>query len=235
MSPADGLPAASDPSPTGKPVPEGSSAAVVGSTPGGTKGTPPPGPDPVAAGADTVPPPPPPTLEEDLAALEAMNWFQASVIRIRKGAHPDPAVEALLARRFDLPRHRFLGPWPVRYLSTFAWIFTCLTAAWIGLWALGTALAFTEGIWLASGLMTTAMAALFGLALSQPIVFVDERALEEAGKAELARLRSVAGLARDAGVASGAGGSPAAGSASGASGAGPSGPAGPVGSAGRKG
>jgi hypothetical protein len=162
----------------------------------------------VAAGVDTVPPPPPPTLDEDLAALEAMDWFQASLVRIRKGAHPDPAIEALLARRFNLPRHRFLGPWPIRYLSTFAWIFTCCTAAWLVLWALGTALGFTEGVWLASGLMTTAMAALFGLALSQPIVFVDERALEEAGKAELARLRSLAGLAREAGATGGSGPAP---------------------------
>ena len=142
--------------------------------------------------------PPPPSLEEDLARLEAMNWFQASVIRIRRGSHPDPEIEALLARRLDLPRDRFQGPIAIRYLSTLAWVVTFCSGAWVALWAVGTALGFTEFVWALSGAMTTLTAALLGLAVSQPIVFVDEKGLETAGLAELARLKAMAGLAQDA-------------------------------------
>lgn len=141
--------------------------------------------------------PPPPTLEEDLARLEAMNWFQASVIRIRRGTHPDPETEALLARRLDLPRDRFQGPIAIRYLSTLAWVVTFCSGSWVALWVVGTALGFTEFVWALSGSMTTLTAALLGLAVSQPIVFVDEKGLETAGLAELARLKAMAGLAQD--------------------------------------
>ena len=86
----------------------------------------------------------------------------------------------------------------VRLLSTFTWVLTFCTIAWLVLWAFGSLAGLTGFVWLVSGLMTTLMAALFGLAISQPIVFIDEKRLEQAGQDEIARLKALAGLTKDA-------------------------------------
>ena len=143
------------------------------------------------------PSPSPPTLEDDLERLEAMNWLHASILRIRKGRHPDPEIEALLKRRLDFPKDRFLGPYPVRLLNTFSWVLTSCSIGWVALWALGSLAGFNEFVWAVSGLMTTLLAVLIGLALSQPIVFVDEKALEEECLSQLLKLKAMTEMSKD--------------------------------------
>ena len=130
-----------------------------------------------------------PSPAEDLARLEAMNWFGALLIRLQRGRHPDPSIDALLARRLPIRSHDVGGLFVLRLLNSLAMVFVTCSLAWIAVWAAGTVLGFTAFVQVASGLFVTLLVAVLAITIWQPLPSLDERAVEKAGRLLLEDLK----------------------------------------------
>jgi len=149
---------------------------------------------PSAAGSpppETVSPElPEATPEEDLRALESMDWLAATLKRFRLGKHPDPQVESLLQRRLDLDHQQFLTAYPLRVLCSLSFVVAACGGAWIALWAVFSLAGFTTFIRELSWGMSFLLVCLMALVISNPIRLYDEIEIEKAGAERIEGFRS---------------------------------------------
>jgi len=148
--------------------------------------------EPSAPPAETPAPeaPPEPSPDDDFLRLESFDWRRAVVLRLNLGRHPDPVIEALLARRLNIPREEFVGPVLVRVLCTLAFAFVGSAVSWVLCWSAFSLLGLGMHLGTLSGLMMTLLAALLGIAVFQPFRIYDEIGAVERAQALFDELRS---------------------------------------------
>jgi len=135
---------------------------------------------------------PPPSPKEDLEVLYTLNWYKDLLIMLQRGEHPDPTINALLARRMPIPREEVVGPYVLRLLNTLALVFVACTFTWLLVWSVSSILGLTYFVQAASALFVTLLVAVLCIAVFQPMPSLDEKKIEEAGKQFLEALRQEA-------------------------------------------
>jgi hypothetical protein len=174
--------------PTGDTAPEKPQPAPARKEPDGV--VPPTAPPAPSAEAPAQERHPEPTPDDDFLRLESFDWRRAVVIRLNLGRHPDPVIEALLARRLNIPREEFMGPLVVRILCTLAFAFVGSAVAWVICWSAFSLLGLGVYLGTLSGLMMTLLAAMLGIAVFQPFRIYDEIGAVAKAQALFDELRS---------------------------------------------
>ncbi len=133
----------------------------------------------------------PPTLAEDLEVLNKINILSALMRQKKTGFHPKKNIDALLKRRMNIPDSEVGGPIVVRLVATFMFIFITSALFWMLLWLLGTSMGWTTFTRTASIALSTVVMATFGIAVFQPMIFIDEVRLKAAIEKRMVELRDI--------------------------------------------
>lgn len=131
-----------------------------------------------------------PTLADDLIKLQQIKLLRAVTIRAQSGKYPDTEIDDLLKRHMNFANNEVQGPFAVRLVCTFMFIFIFGAMTWGIIWTIATIFEFNYFLRLMSTGIMTLMAAVAGIAIFHPLSLPDDKKLKIAIENRMEELKA---------------------------------------------